>query len=67
LVPGLMNADLRLLTMEGALTGEEGTLDDLIGARGSAARGRVGAEVLAKVGLEGDGGGMFSSLGDGGA
>jgi hypothetical protein len=53
--------------MEGALTGEEGTLDDLIGARGSAARGRVGAEVLAKVGLEGDGGGMFSSLGDGGA
>ena len=47
--------------------GVEGTFDDLIGARGSASRGRVGADVLVKVGLEGDGGGMFSSFGDGGA
>jgi len=62
-----MNADLRLLTVEGALMGVEGTFDDLIGARGSASRGRVGAEVLVKVALEGDGGGMFSSFGDGGA
>jgi len=52
--------------VEGALIGEEGTFADFIGANTSVLV-RVGAEVLVKVDLTGEGGGIFSSFGDSGA